>query len=71
MSEIIPYRTKVHCKNCGHMWKPRSKHPHQCPRCWEADTWDVVDEMDVMRWKVKEPQLLTGVPPSREYAESC
>jgi Zn finger protein HypA/HybF involved in hydrogenase expression len=61
-SEIIPYRTKVRCKSCGHVWKPRSQRPYQCPRCWKIHTWEVVNEFDKLRQILKGPRLETGVP---------
>lgn len=40
---INPYYTLVECLNCHHQYKPRSREPLVCPRCFRPFNAKVVE----------------------------
>jgi len=49
--EITPYRTRIHCEDCGHEFTIRSKTPGACPRCWHRNLTIMPHEVDKMQEK--------------------
>jgi Zn finger protein HypA/HybF involved in hydrogenase expression len=41
--KIIPRKTRVRCKDCGHLWIIRRKELGVCPRCWHKNLEVVID----------------------------
>lgn len=40
--KIIPRVTRLTCKQCGHIWIPRTDHPTYCPRCFSRSWFSVI-----------------------------
>lgn len=54
--KLIPYHTKIRCRDCGHVFIIRSTELKTCPRCWKRNLEVLnepkLNEFELMRQRI-------------------